>query len=306
MQSTIYQKAKDPLKEAAIDALKRVVDPLIGLMFDTGITVQEFARLVRDRAVRSAASRIAKESGRVNNSRVAIITGLARAEVARILATDGSALESGIGQHPARKLLSAWHDNQRFLDASGNPAVLPIFGTRKSFEQLVLSFGGGSPVRAMLDQLIEIGAVDVLSGQRVRVRARVPMFRGMTNSAIANFGERTGDLLETLRGNLHATAAPLFEGTAFVTDVDTAIAPLVRRQIAEQGAAFIDSANSLLNRSRGKSNRRRSTEAQLPRMGVTVFYFEEGFTNDSSGGVSSSRRRKNFQRRAGKSRLVRK
>ena len=223
MQSTIYQKAKDPLKEAAIDALKRVVDPLIGLMFDTGITVQEFARLVRDRAVRSAASRIAKESGRVNNSRVAIITGLARAEVARILATDGSALESGIGQHPARKLLSAWHDNQRFLDASGNPAVLPIFGTRKSFEQLVLSFGGGSPVRAMLDQLIEIGAVDVLSGQRVRVRARVPMFRGMTNSAIANFGERTGDLLETLRGNLHATAAPLFEGTAFVTDVDTAM-----------------------------------------------------------------------------------
>ena len=172
--------AEDPLKETAVAALRRVLEPLVDLMFDTGITVQEFGRLVRDRAVRSAAVRLARESGRVSNSRVAIMTGLARTEVARILETPQRPLDSHIGQHPARKVLAAWHENRKFLNANGNPAVLPIFGARNSFEQLVAQYGGASPVRAMLDQLTEIGAVEILSAQRVKVRTRVPIFNVMT------------------------------------------------------------------------------------------------------------------------------
>lgn len=172
--------AKDPPKETAVTALRRVLEPLVHLMFDSGITVQEFGRLVRDRAVRSAAVRVTRDTGRVNNSRVAIMTGLARAEVARILETAEPPVDSHIGQHPARKVLAAWHENRRFLNARGNPAVLPIFGARNSFEQLVAQYGGASPVRAMLDQLTEIGAVEVLSAQRVKVRTRVPLFRVMT------------------------------------------------------------------------------------------------------------------------------
>src|ERR1700726_4219890 len=78
----------DPLKEATIVALRRVADPLVDLMFDTGVTVHEFSQLIRERAVRSAARRVYKESGRDSKSRVAIVTGLPRSEVARILSSD--------------------------------------------------------------------------------------------------------------------------------------------------------------------------------------------------------------------------
>lgn len=172
--------AKYPLKESAVAALRRVLEPLVDLMFDTGITVQEFGRLVRDRAVRSAAARVARGNGRVSNSRVAIMTGLARTEVARILETPEPPVDSHIGRHPARKVLAAWHEDRKFVNAKGNPAVLPIFGARRSFEQLVAQYGGASPVRAMLDQLMEIGAVELLSAQRVKARTRVPLFRVMT------------------------------------------------------------------------------------------------------------------------------
>jgi uncharacterized protein DUF6502 len=172
--------ARDPLEETAVAALRRVLEPLVDLMFDTGITVQEFGRLVRDRAVRSAAVRVTRDTGRVSNSRIAIMTGLARAEVARILESAEPPVDSHIGQHPARKVLAAWHENRRFLNAKGNPAVLPIFGARNSFEQLVAQYGGASPVRAMLDQLTEIGAVEILTAQRVKVRTRVPLFRVTT------------------------------------------------------------------------------------------------------------------------------
>src|ERR1700685_4308761 len=122
MKGPSNAQSLDPFTETTITALRRVVDPLVDLMIDTGITVQEFSRLVRDRAVRSAAARVARESGRKNNSRVAIMTGLARAEVARILETDEPPLDAHIGQHPSRKVLTAWHENPKFLGGDGEPA----------------------------------------------------------------------------------------------------------------------------------------------------------------------------------------
>src|SRR5450432_2263419 len=95
-------ESPDPLKVAALAALKRVVDPMIDLMFDTGITVREFSRMIRDTAVRSAAVRIATENGRSSYSRIAITTGLSRAEVARIMETSKSSLGARIEQHPVR------------------------------------------------------------------------------------------------------------------------------------------------------------------------------------------------------------
>ena len=297
MRIPLESRSHDPFKESTISALRRLIDPLIDLMFDTGITVQEFSQLVRDRAVRSAAARVTRESGRSSNSRVAIITGLARAEVARILDTNESLLSSRVGQHPARRVLAAWYDNPRFLAANGDPAVLPIFGRRKSFEQLVATYSGGIPVRAMLDQLAQISAVEILPGQRVKVKSRVPIFKGMTCSAIANVGERTGDLLSTLKNNLRTTSTPLFEGTAFVCNVDLGAVPLVRRQIAEQGAAFIDGASSLLTRSRSSPRRSGMRENSRCRVGVTVYYFENELASESDVRTSIDQvRRKNLQR----------
>src|SRR5882762_2389581 len=75
----------DPVKDATVSALERVLDPLLELLFDAGVTVQEFNRIARNRAVRIATQRVIKESGRESKSRVAIMTGLPRSEVTRIL-----------------------------------------------------------------------------------------------------------------------------------------------------------------------------------------------------------------------------
>jgi Family of unknown function (DUF6502) len=298
MRTPHESRSQDSIKEITIPALERVVDPLVDLMFDAGITVREFCRLVRERAVRSAAARIARESGRSSNSRVAIVTGLARAEVARILNVEQISSRERLEQHPARRVLAGWYDNQRFLGADGDPAVLPIFGRRTSFEQLVAMHGGGIPVRAMLDQLTQVNAVEILAKQRVKARSRVPIFKGMTSTAIANVGERAGDLLETLTNNLRATSNPLFEATALLSDVDVGAVPLLRRQIAEQGTAFIDGATSLLARSRTKTRRSISESPAQCRVGVTVYYFQDEMARD--GGLVAPinhRRRKNLRRR---------
>jgi len=304
MRTPNESRSPDPLKETTMAALERVVDPLVYLMFDAGITVREFCRLVRERAVRSASIRVSRESGRRSNSRIAIVTGLARAEVARILKVESVSFSASSAQHPARRVLAAWYDSRRFLGANGDPAVLPIFGRRRSFEQLVAMHSGGIPVRAMLDQLAQINAVEILAGQRVKPKSRVPIFKGMTSTAIANVGERAGDLLGTLSSNLRAATSPLFEETAVLNDVDVVAVPLVRRQLSEQAAAFIDGATSLLNRSRIKQRRSTPTKSDQCRVGVTVYYFQDSMASDGNfAAPTDNNRRKNLQRRDGKSKM---
>jgi hypothetical protein len=287
----------DPLKEATIAALKRVVDPLVDLMFDAGVTVREFSQIVRERAVRTAASRVCKESGRDSKSRVAIITGLPRSEVARILESNDASPTRRLGQHPARKVLAAWFDNPRFLAANGDPAVLPIFGKRRSFEQLVSMHSGGIPVRAMLDELTQIDAVEQLEDQRVRAKSRIPILTGMTAGAIAVIGERTRDLLDTLTNNLRRTSKPLFEGTALADEIDLEMISLIRREIAEQGASFLNSANSLFGRSSVKAKRSIPKTSTKYRLGVSVYYFQ-----DDIEGAAESKPEKSYQRRKNLSR----
>ena len=284
----------DPLKDATIVALQRILDPLIDITFDVGITVHEFSQLVRERAVRTAASRIARESGRDSKSRIAIVTGLPRSEVARILKSDESP-RTRLGQHPARKVLTAWFDNPRFLAANGDPAILPIFGKRRSFEKLVAMHSGGIPVRAMLDELTQVDAIERLPDQRVRAKSRIPILTGLTSTSVAAIGERARDLLDTLSKNIRGTAAPLFEGTALLEETDLESVSLIRREIADQGSSFISGANSLLSRSRGRPSKPMSKTSTKCRLGVTVYYFQDDIDSPTKSHTFHSRR-KNLQR----------
>ncbi len=284
-----------------IDALARIADPLIDLMFDTGVTVQEFSRIIRERAVRRATARVNRDSGHGSKSRVAILTGLPRSEVARILKAAEASNSSHLGQNPARKVLAGWYDNPSFLSENGDPLILPVFGTRRSFERLVARYSGGIPVRAMLDQLIEINAVEILPDQRIKVKSRIPVFTGLTSTAIAALGDRARDLLDTLRGNLQGSV-PLFEGTAILNEVDVEVIPVIKRELAEQAAIFIEGANSLFSRSRNRLRKSASKSSATTRIGVTTYFFQHDLEDDLSDNAPVARgKRKNLTRQLRKS-----
>src|SRR5438477_11468142 len=99
----------DPLKEASLRALGRITESLTALMIDTGVTVQEYSKLVRERAVQTAATRLLQEEGRASKTRLSIITGLSRAEVARILKANGAPHSVPATRSPVRNVLATWH-----------------------------------------------------------------------------------------------------------------------------------------------------------------------------------------------------
>ena len=279
----------DPIREATYQALAPVLDVLLDLLFDTGITVQQFNSLVRSRAVLVATRHLLRGGEQGSKSRIAILTGLPRSEVARLSRLPDASLKSARGQQPARRIMEAWFTDPQFLNRSGEPRILRIFGTRCSFEKLVSKYCAGIPVRAMLDELIRIAAIDRLSRQRLRAKTRVPISVGFTPRAIAAIGERCTDLLATLTNNLRRKDYPLFEATSLVCDADTTLLPLIRRQISQQAINLISDANSLLQRSRTTSRKATRRKISSCRAGVTVYYFEDTEREERKSGSTPRR-----------------
>ena len=288
---------EDSIRNATVAALARLIEPLLELMFDAGVTVQDLNYLVRERAVRVAIRRVSKEGGRNNKSRVSIATGIPRSEVTRILRSADSHPRPRPGQQPARKVLAAWYETPRFLAPSGEPAVLPIFGKRRSFEQLVTTHGGGIPVRAMLDELTQINAVERLPDQRVRAKTRIPIQTGLNAAAIAAIGDRGRDLFDTLIYNIKNVEQPMVEATTSISDADLEKITLLRREISDQVASFINAANSILNRSRRK--RPKSPASGGRRIGVSVYLFDDlADASANPDGGNGPKRRTNLRRKA--------
>jgi Family of unknown function (DUF6502) len=273
--------AHDSNRAATVAALRQIADELLETVFDAGLTVQQLNYIIRERAIYVAGKRVLRDKGHVSKSRVAIITGLPRSEVARIAKSPHRYEKAKLGQNPARKLLAGWFSDPRFLTPDGEPVPLAIFGRKRTFEALVSTYGSGIPVRAMLDELLQLGAVETLEERRVRVRSRIPISIGRTPEAIAALGDRCSDLIRTLSTNMHRPAPPMFEATSLVVDADPKLVPMIRRAIDRQGASFIRSANSLLARSRSIDSGHRPRSAAKRRLGVTVYYFESEGDSDS-------------------------
>lgn len=286
----------DPIREATIATLQRIVDHLVILMFDSGVTVQELSHLIKDRAVRIATNRIARELGRNNNSRVAIVTGLSRFEVRKILETAHAIPSQPNSESAARRVLGGWFDDPRFLSKSGDPAVLPIFGRGRSFERLVSLYAAGLPVRAMLDELVKIDAIECCERQIVRAKSRVPILKGITTNAVTAIGERCSDLLQTLTHNLRVSSTPLFVATAQTSEAEAEAVPFLRREIAAQGTSLINAANALMKGSMRNPANRPAQHRTKCKLGVSVYYFEHANDVEESTGAIADQRRKNLRR----------
>jgi hypothetical protein len=72
----------------------------------------------------------------------------------------------------ATRVISAWVREPEFHDASGQPAPLSVEGDCASFGVLVRHYSGDMSVRAILDELLRVRAVELLEDGRIRLLAR--------------------------------------------------------------------------------------------------------------------------------------
>lgn len=180
------QDVKDHLRAA----LSLMFKPLIRLLIAQGVTHAEFSETAKEVYVEIALRHFESE-GRVNRSRVAILTGLTRKEVKNVI---DRTIESGYQEKTysrPERVLTGWYSDPRYQGPYGIPLELPYESADKEtpcFVDLVRQYSGDMAPRQMLDQLVEAGSVLEVEGRYKAVR-RIFKHSTLSPSLIKRLGE---------------------------------------------------------------------------------------------------------------------
>ncbi len=260
--------------------------PLSAFVCDCGLSMNDVNSIFRTAAVQSAAARQLEVSNRVNISGIAVMTGIPRGEVSRILNAIG---RSDVGavegrQNIASRILSAWHCDPEFLTVSRLPRDLKIFGQGATFERLVKVYGQGIPIRAILDELKRVGAIQlrtssqtILPKMRLAINPRVTIKKIKALEAVM---EEVSLCLLTLSDGAFEAGTKVWSGRQL----------LVRRKLAPKAVALVKELGTRLTL---KDVKRQIVDSQkVAHLSVRIVYGEA----DDKSGKRPMQSRRNFHR----------
>ena len=273
--------ASRALRTRILDALERLLDPIVLLLLKSGITWREFADLAKVKFVQVATKEFGIRGRPTNASRVAILTGIDRRDVRklRLAAAEQPTFDLGFMSKPTQ-LLDGWFHDPNFRSASGQPRDLQVSEGEDSFAALVRRYTPGIPHVAMIKELRAVGAVGELPDGRLRALKRNYIPRELTDNQIRLWGSVLQDVGTTLEHNLMRTESepPRFERRALNLSVD----PRARREfeafLAVEGQAFLERVDEWLAAHQIEGRGAAPVEGIRVGVGVYEILAEPGFT----------------------------
>ena len=257
MDSPSGSGAQDGLDRAVVVQTCRVLlRPIASLLLKCGMTWREFAEVAKGVFVAVASQDYGLKGRPTNVSRVSILTGVSRKEIARVRALlEQEAVPLPNKTTDATRLLSGWYQDPDFLTASGEPRVLSADGPGASFATLWQRYGGDVPVTSMRKELERAGAVTVLPDGSLRAERRYFMPRQFDPQWIMNAGSMLRDLGASISHNLDGAgpvpgrgAAPArrFIGRATSDSVDLAAVPEFEAFVEKNAQEFLERVDQWL------------------------------------------------------------
>ena len=213
------QEVKDHLRRA----LSLMLKPLVRLLIAQGVTHAEFSETAKEVYVEIALRHFETE-GKVNKSRVAILTGLTRKEVKNVVDRAlTTAYKEKTHSRPAR-VLTGWFSDPAYQGPYGIPLELPYEASDEgepSFVALVKNYSGDMAPRQMLNQLLEAGSVFEIDG-RYKAVSRIFLHKKLSPSVVDRLGSVGYRFFSTAAKNIDADREggekTLFDRMVFADD----------------------------------------------------------------------------------------
>ena len=263
----------ETVKAAVMRAMLRLLEPLVRLLLEAGIGVGEFNKLAKMAYARAA--RDAQPEATPNISRIAVLTGIPRGEVAEILRRpEEYRVEPERGVQRAERVLQGWWKDADYCDNDGTPSKLPLRGPRRSFAALVKRYAGDPRVVTLLKELLRVKAVRRLPDGKLEVLSRTFVTARWDSAGIEMVGDRVRDLLDTLVYNLKHPSSPRYARFVVNSEVDPRFVPLLLRDITQQSEVLADTFQDALNDPERIVRPARSAQ-DAHRISIGIFVTEE-------------------------------
>jgi len=189
-------------KEAVLSVFAGLVQPLMRVAFEYGISAGEIAGVVRRVYIQALEARLLDQKRPTTDARLAVVSGLAKSDVSSLREASRlgapHSLRSKVGLDQVGNLLTVWHTQPGFSGAYGLALELDLQLTpgspRRSFRELIEAACPGVDAEALLDELVAAGSVEVIDGTTVRCLSRAYLPQGGDVKRI----ERMGRFLESV------------------------------------------------------------------------------------------------------------
>jgi hypothetical protein len=262
-------------------ATLRILRPLVRLLLRHGVPFGTFADLVKRVYVEIALEEFGIPGRKQTHSRASILTGLSRKEVLRVTRLsrpDDS--EAGDRYHRAARVISGWLRDERYGDGTGNPAALPMEGDGPTFPDLVKAHSGDVPARAVLDELVRVGAAERTEDGKVRLLARGYIPVSGDEEKLAILGTDASLLIGTIDHNLQAESGKaFFQRKTMYDNLPGEAVEELRNDLADQAEKFLERADRRLAQ-RDRDVNPDSAGKGRRRAGIGIFWFEEDVKSD--------------------------
>lgn len=263
-------------------ATRKLLLPLVRILLRNGMAAKSFYELAKQMYVEVAKEEFGIDGKKATISRIAILTGLTRKEVQALLATPSETKDEFEEEyHRAARVIAGWLRDPDFGDGQGHPVPLRMDGKRASFAELVKRYSGDIPVRAMLDELVRVGAVKLLKDGRVGLLSRgyIP-HKGM-NEKLAILGSDTADLIATIDHNLYGNPSkPRIQRKVMYDNVPVEAADAFHAVAESRAQELLEALDRWLSHRDRDVNPTVKGNGRV-RVGLGVYHFEERLDKES-------------------------
>ena len=261
------------VKEHVVRSCRYLLLPVVRFLLKHGITWSEFGEISKEAFVQVARDDYGIEGRPTNNSRVAMLTGLSRREVARVRdqLLDGNEAGADLKGNQISRVVTGWYVDVEFTDEQGQPKDLPTTGPTGSLSALLKRYAGDLPHGAIRKEMQQRGLIEELKSGEIRVLKRDYVYSELDPEIVRLLGAALHDHGATLEHNLDTErpSARRFEGYASNDRVTPRAFNAFQKLVESRGLEFLEGIDAWL--SEHELETREDTNADTVRLGVGVY-----------------------------------
>lgn len=193
--------------DVLLDQAVAMLAPLIRLLVAHGVTYPQLAVALKPAFLRAAHAELAQSGKRINHSAISLVSGVHRKDVRALSSQSRATREQEPLQSLADEVADRWASDPHYLGQDGLPLALAVRNgsaqSEPSFERLSQSVTRDFHSRAVLDELVRLGRIEV-SDDIVRLdRKRAIADRSFVQT-MDYIARNVHDHLAAIEGNLSA------------------------------------------------------------------------------------------------------
>lgn len=260
-------------------AVTRMLAPLVRVLLRHGVSHAEFASWAKQTYVKEAHSNFGIDGKNPTVSRLAIVTGINRKEVKRILDLPTDMVPAVAKHNRAIRVVTGWLQDNEFNGHDGEPSPLTYGDVDSSFNKLVKRYSGDVPARAVLDELTRVGTVTE-QGNTITLASKGYVPHESEAAMLDLFATSARDLLTTLDHNVSGEGASRLQMSVAYDDIGAEGVETFRKLSSKKALELLQELDGELSQHDRTKNPQAGGTGRY-RTGLGVYLIEEAVEDEN-------------------------